>query len=337
MIGEQVGASLASGAVVHERYRIERLIGVDTLQTRYLASDVQSGRAQVIHEYPMPSSEIGDRDEAAAWFSAAAERLLGFSHPGMVVVREHWAALADEGGALYLVQDHVPGMILAEELQEAGGKIGWQQALDWVIAIGDMLAYLHGKGVTLGEVRPAHFVLDVRADAPILVEFGLGRSLAPEAGDQWGYVPFEQLIGRAEPRSDLYALGVLLHTLLGGEDPNWAYARLRRQGLDAQRARLALFPSPSWARFAGPHELTTVLHRAVSFSAADRYPDAATMLEALRAARGPIVEVEPVGPERDPETRPPWIRLGLDRDAWFALPAALRNRKLLELAAEQRA
>jgi hypothetical protein len=58
------------------------------------------------------------------------------------------------------------------------------------------------------------------------------------------------------------------------------------------------------------------------------------MLEALRAAQGPLVEVEPAGPEREPETRPPWIRLGLDRDAWFALPAALRNRKLLELAAE---
>jgi serine/threonine protein kinase len=334
MIGENVRIPLVPGMVLRERYRVERLIGVDPLQARYLTADMQSGRTLTVHEYPMPTAEVGDREEAVAWFAAAAERLSSFSHPGMVSVRDHWPALADEGGALYLVRDHVPGMTLTEELQEAGGKIGWQQALDWVIAIGEMLAYLHGKGVTFGEVRPDHFVLDVRADAPILVEFGLGRFLAPQAGDQWGYVPFEQVIGRAEPRSDLYALGVLLQTLLGGEDPDWAYARLRRQGLDGQRARLALFPAPSWAGFAGPHELTTVLHRATSFSAADRYPDAAAMLEALRAARGPLVEVEPVGPEREPETRPPWIRLGMDRDAWFALPAALRNRKLLELAAE---
>jgi serine/threonine protein kinase len=305
------------------------------LGTRYPASDLQSGRVLTVHEYAMPSPEVGDREEAVAWFAAAAERLRGFSHPGLVVIRDHWPALEDDGGALYLVQDHVPGMTLTEELQEAGGKIGWQQALDWTISIGEILAYLHGKGVTFGEVRPDHFVLDVRADTPILVEFGLGRFLATEAGDQWGYVPFEQVIGRTEPRSDLYALGVLLHTLLGGEDPDWVYARLRRKGLDAQRARLALFPSPTWTTFAGPHELTTVLHRAVSFSAADRYPDAVAMLEALRTARGPMVEVEPVGPEREPETRPPWIRLGLDRDAWFALPAALRNRKLLELAAEK--
>ncbi len=334
MISEEARAPLRPGAVPRERLRIERLIGTDALGRRYLAADMQAGRTLVVHEYPLPPAEVGDREEAAAWFAEAAERWVGFSHAGMAAVRDHWPAQADDGGALYLARDHVPGMSLAEELQEAGGTIGWRQALDWVIAIGEMLAYLHGKGMTFGAVRPAHFVLDVRADAPILVEFGLGRFLAPDAGDQWGYVPFEQMIGRTEPRSDLYALGALLHVLLGGEDPDWAYGRFRRQGLDAQRARLALFPSASWAALAIPHELITVLYRATAFAAADRYLDAAVMLEALRAARGPMVEVEPAGPEREPETRPPWTRLGMDRDAWFALPAAMRNRKLLELAAE---
>jgi serine/threonine protein kinase len=335
MIGEEARVPLTPGAVLRERWRIERLIGDDAPGRRYLAADMQAGRALVVCEYPLPPAEIGDREEAVTWFAAAAERWAGLLHPGIVAMRDHWAALEDHGGALYLVRDHRQGMTLAEELHEAGGSIGWRQALDWVIAIGEMLAYPHGKGITFGAVRPDHFVLDVRTDTPILVEFGLGRFLAPEAGDQWGYVPFEQLIGRAEPRSDLYALGVLLHTLLGGEDPDWAYGRFRRQGLDAQRARLALFPSASWTALAVPHELITVLHRATAFGAADRYPDVAAMLEALRAAQGPQVEVESAGSEREPETRPPWTRLGMDRDAWFALPAALRNRKLLELAAEQ--
>jgi serine/threonine-protein kinase len=283
----------------------------------------------------VPETDADDQEEIAAWFSTAAERWAGVQHPNIARARDHWAAFDDEDGALYLAVEQVPGLSLAEELIEAGGRIRLHQALDWAITIGELLVYLHGQGITFGQVRPTHFVLDARAGTPILVDFGLGQALAATAGDHWGYVPFEQLIGRAEPRSDLYALGVLLHTLLGGPDPDRALARLRRQGLDAQRARHALFPAQSWATRALPSSVTSVLARATAFGVEERYPSAAAMLEALRAARGPVVEVEPAGAEREPETMPPWTQLGLDRAAWFALPAATRNRKLLELAARK--
>jgi serine/threonine-protein kinase len=334
MGGEEIAPPLSVGVVLRERYRVERMLDAAQTRRRYLIADPTSGRVLVLHQYPAEWSDPDGAAEIGAWFAAAATRWANLSHPCIAPVRDHWSVLDDEGGALYLVVDQVPGLSLAEELLEAGGRLRVQQALDWAIAIGELLVYLHGQSLTFGQVRPARFVLDPRHDAPVLVEFGFGQALSPTAGDHWGYVPFEQVIGRTEPRSDLYALGVLLHALLGGADPDHALARLRRQGLDAQRARHALFPAKSWAALSLPPAITAVLTRATAFGVQDRYPSAAAMLEALRAARGPVVEVESVGTEREPETMAPWTQLGFDRVAWFALPAATRNQKLLQLAAK---
>ncbi|HVA90514.1 MAG TPA: hypothetical protein VNL71_11820 [Chloroflexota bacterium] len=334
MIDEEAAPPLAAGVVVRERYRVDRVLVAEPTRRRYLVADLGSGRALVLHQFLADWTDPAGHTEIRAWFSAATTRWAALSHPGIVPVRDHWTTLENEASALYLAVDHVPGLSLVEEWREAGGRIGWRQALDWTISIAEVLAHLHEQGMTFGQVRPAHFVLNVRTDTPVLVEFGLSQALDAAAGDQWGYFPFEQVIGRAEPRSDLYALGVLLHTLLGGADPDLTLARLRRQGLDAQRARHALFPSASWSALSLPPPLAAVLTRATAFGSQDRYPSAAAMLEALQAARGPRVEVEAAGVEREPETLPPWTRLGLDRAAWFALPAATRNQKLLQLAAK---
>ena len=334
MNGDDTAPPLIVGAVVRERYRVERLLDADQTRWRYLVADQASGRVLILYQYLTSWADPGAAAEIDAWFTAAATRWAALSHPCIAPVRDHWSAQDDEAGALYLAVDQVPGLSLAEELLEAGGRLRVQQALDWAIAVGELLVYSHGQGLTIGQVRPAHFVLDARRDVPVLAEFGFGQALAAMAGDHWGYVPFEQLIGRTEPRSDLYALGVLLHALLGGADPDRALARLRRQGLDAQRARHALFPSASWTALALPPTVTAVLTRATAFGVAERYPSAAAMLEALHGARGPVVEVESVGTERAPETAAPWTQLGFDRAAWFALPAATRNQKLLQLAAK---
>ena len=323
---------LAPHTLLAGRYRIERLLHTDVLARRYLATDEQAGLSLAVHELlgsQWPTAE--DREQAGAWFEGAAARLQGLEHPAIPIVRGHWVT-PEEGGPFYLATDYVPGLTLAEELQEADGRIRWQRALDWAIGICESLVYLHGKGYVHGELRPQNLVLDARSDLPALVDFGLARRLAATAGDNWGYVPFEQHIGRAEPHSDLYALGVLLHVLVGGRDPDIAYGHLRRSGLDVQRALRALFPPEVYADLGIPQPLTKLIARATAFGAQDRFPDAAAMATALRAVRGPEVELTEAA-DREPETEPVWTRLGLTRAAWFALPASARNKHLLELAA----
>src|SRR6185437_6000899 len=207
MIDEDAAPPLMVGAVLRERYRVERMLDADSTRRRYLIADPATGRTLILHQY-LPSWIDPDGDaEIGGWFAAAATRWAALGHSCIAPIRDHWSALDAEAGALYLAVDQVPGLSLAEELLEAGGRLRIQQALDWAIAIGDPLVYLHGQGLTFGQIRPARFVLDARHDTPVLVDFGFGQALTATAGDHWGYVPFEQLIGRTEPRSDLYALG----------------------------------------------------------------------------------------------------------------------------------
>jgi hypothetical protein len=118
---------------------------------------------------------------------------------------------------------------------------------------------------------------------------------------------------------------------VGGRDPDIAYGHLRRSGLDVQRALRALFPPEVYADLGIPQPLTKLIARATAFGAQDRFPDAVAMATALRAVRGPEVELAAAA-DREPETEPVWTRLGLTREAWFALPASTRNKHLLELA-----
>ncbi|HWE60907.1 MAG TPA: protein kinase [Chloroflexota bacterium] len=325
--------SLRPGSLLADRYHVERLLGADQAGRRYLALDTEHAMGPVLlQEVLVPSFPTrAARDEAARWLTDRVARLRLLAHPGIAAVHDCHVppALA---APFYIALAYVPGLTPAEELEEADGALSWRQALDWGISLCDTLEYLHRQrpAYVHGALRPHTIVVDSQSARPMLIDLGLARWLNPAPGDRWGYVPFEQYIGREEPRSDLYSLGALLYTLLCGYDPDADLAHLRRAGSDVQRAQRRLFP-PLDADSSGiPAALAAALARATAFTIDDRFPSAAALGEALRAVRGPAVEVEAPAPPTGAE-EPVWVRLGLTQHAWFALPIAERNRRLLGL------
>jgi eukaryotic-like serine/threonine-protein kinase len=164
-------------------------------------------------------------------------------------------------------------------------------------------------------------VLDAQSGRPVVIDAGLARWLNPAPGYGWGFVPFEQLIGREDLRSDVYALGASLHTLLSGHDPDAEFMRLRRAGFDVQHALRRLYPPLDASGRGMPQALSVVIARAVAVTPDERFANAAAMGAALRAQRGPAVETETSVAQRG-EEGPVWERLGMTREAWFALPLA---------------
>lgn len=329
---EPVGPALAPGSLLAAHYRVHRLLEADLGGRRYLAEDSQGPTgALVVHELFAPAiRRTSDRTEAAAWLDAVLSRLYPARHPALAPLVDGWADPAP-GGSFYVVHRHVPGPPLTDELVDAGGAIPWRQALEWALILCDLLSYLHTMQppYLLGHLRPEHLVLDSRTAAPVVVNLGLTAAIAGRPWDNGGYTPLEQYISRPAPRSDLYALGALLHTLLGGHNPDMALAARLRSGLDLQRCLRTLFPPLDEHALGLPPGLAAVVVRATSFNADDRFDDAASMAAALRALLGP--PVQSASPTADTEELPVWQQLGVSREAWFDLAPAARNAALLQL------
>ena len=133
--------------------------------------------------------------------------------------------MADE--AVYIVSEFVSGVTLTSWL--AVRRLMPVEAARLCVKLADALHAAHKAGVIHRDLKPGNILLDTD-DQPHITDFGLARR---EAGDVTmtldgmvlgtpAYMSPEQARGeghRADRRSDVYSLGVILYELLTGERP----------------------------------------------------------------------------------------------------------------------
>ncbi len=237
-------------------------------------------------------------------FAREADAAARVRHPNVVPVLD--AGIED--GVAYVVMDLLEGDSLAAILGREGALAPSRAArLGRDLAAG--LAAIHARGVIHRDLKPANVVLvpDGEGDHPVLVDFGAAWLTDPASGEALTlrgellgtprYMSPEQGAGVAlDPRSDLYALGVVLYECLTGrcpyEGPTWQATLLA-----AARGRC---PPIRTLRPEVPAALDRVVRRAMAPDRDARYPNAAALREALEHAW--------VSPRRSP---------------WGALAAAL--------------
>ncbi|MCJ7513025.1 MAG: serine/threonine-protein kinase [Anaerolineales bacterium] len=267
---------LTPGTTLHERYRIESILGQGGMGAVYRAIDINLGVPVAVKE------NLFTTEEYARQFWREATILAGVRHAHLPRVTDHFV-IENEGQ--YLVMDFIQGEDLRQML-ERGGPITEQRLLPWFLEICDALAYLHSRRppIVHRDVKPGNIKINPDGRA-LLVDFGLAK-IVEDSGSTTigakamtpGFSPPEQYgTGRTDPRSDVYSLGATMYAALTLAIPEDAVERvLGRTKLTPIQKRNSRV-STSMAR---------AVEKALEVKPEDRYPTVSAFAAALSAASG---------------------------------------------------
>lgn len=252
-------------------YTLLEEVGDGRLGKVYRARDTVLGRTVfVVDAYEV----VGGDSSTRAEFVNRARAATVVSHANIATLFE----VGDGPDELYLVFEFVPGQTLDEA--QSGQPLGVRQSVDLGIQIADALTALHGAGILHLDVRPTTIKLSRRGQGKLL-DVGLGARASTIARPTTGsvqadgdgaesrsYQSPEQLGGEPlDARSDVFALGLVLHEMLTGRPPV--------SGADKT--------GPRSVNAAVPPELDAIVARATALRVVDRYQSAAPLAAELRS------------------------------------------------------
>ena len=226
----------------------------------------------------VPRMTAGDGAETIVSFEVEHQMMQALDGPHV----PHLVAAGDLSVLPYLVMEYVPGRTLDHWLDQVNQ--GVLLAPETLAQLGAAVAHaahsLHEQNAVHLDLKPANVIIK-GAGTAVLLDFGLSFHahypdlLAEETRHAVGspaYMSPEQVVGvRGDPRSDVFAIGVMLYELATGELPFGAPTS--KGGL---RQRLWMDPQPPRARRADlPEWLQEVILRCLEPAAAERYPSAA--------------------------------------------------------------
>lgn len=226
---------LSVNQVIQNRYRVERLVGQGGFGAVYRVRDLQLNLTCALKEN-FETSAAAQRQ-----FIHEATILSGLRHPNLTRVTDHFTL---PGQGQYLVMDYIEGVDLKTRLQQAGTPLPISQVIPWILQITDALAYLHGQKPPIihRDLKPENIIITPQNTA-ILVDFGVAKVYDPALKTTIGaravtpgFSPPEQYgQGTTDNRSDIYALGATLYTLVTNQEPVESIQRTLRVPLVSPR------------------------------------------------------------------------------------------------------
>jgi serine/threonine protein kinase len=273
-----------SGTVVDGRYQLEEPIGRGASAEVYRAIDVTTGDAVAIKILRGTSARS---DEAVARFQREAEVQARVRHRNVAGL---FGSGVTEAAEPYLVVELLRGQSLRHRLA-LDGAVPPARALSYTWQALQGLGAVHAQGVLHRDLKPANLMLEPSpgpVERVVVIDFGFaafeGGTALTRRGHVVGsltYLAPERLRGEAaDERSDLYAIGVILHELLAGTPPFTG-----EDDFDIISAHLGDDP-PDLATLAvpPPADVCAIVACALAKDRAERYPDAATMAAAIAHA-----------------------------------------------------
>jgi eukaryotic-like serine/threonine-protein kinase len=298
------------GRKLSGRYEILELLGQGGMSAVYKAQDHNLKRVvaiKLIHAHLSIDPEFVRRFEQEA---AAVAQL---RHPNLIQVFD----FNHDADTYYIVFEFVPGETLQERLKrmgQAGRRMEVKEVVDIIAKTADGLHYAHNKEIIHRDIKPANIMLNIYGE-PIVTDFGIAKIMGGTQHTATGatlgtarYMAPEQIKGeRIDPRTDLYALGIVLYEMLSGGQPPFeadsAMALMMKHITDP-------VPNLGELRPDLPPRLVTVVNKTLAKDKQARFASGAEMAAALRrldkepaaavpaAADATVIETPIIDPEK---------------------------------------
>jgi beta-lactam-binding protein with PASTA domain len=325
-------SGLPSGTMLDGRYRLGGLIARGGMSTVYRGLDTRLDRPvaiKVMSPYYVTDPAFLSRFEREARLAA------GLGHPGVVAVYDY----GRDGDLVFLVMELVDGGTLRDLLRERG-SLSVPVTMSILEPLLAALGAAHAAGLVHRDVKPENVLISSKGAVKI-ADFGLVRAVTSQTmatGDvilgTVAYLSPEQVsTGAADPRSDVYAAGIVAYEMLTGRPP---YGGDNPMSVAYQHVHNDV-PRPSDSAPGTPEGLDNLVSAATRRDPLSRPRDASAFLSALvgiRARMGlrrvpvpvPHRRPHPAGPPMPPahpmQTAHP-VHPADDGTRGYPLPAAV--------------
>jgi serine/threonine protein kinase len=270
------------GRTLKDKYRLDGLLGVGGMASVFSATHRNGNRVAVKLLHP----ELMLNKEALGRFLREGYAANKVEHSGTVRVLDD----DNDDGVAFLVMELLDGETVDALWERSGHALDARRVLHIADQVLDVLAAAHDKGIVHRDIKPENLFL-TKDGALKILDFGIARMrestagvTATRTGSAFGSPAFmapEQAQGRArdvDARSDLYAVGATMFTLLSGQHVHEA------ESAHEMMIVAATIPARSLAsvRTGVPPQVTELVDRTLAFDGRSRWPDARAMQRAVR-------------------------------------------------------
>ncbi|MEK6410765.1 MAG: protein kinase [Acidobacteriota bacterium] len=264
-------------------YRILKEIGKGGMGVVYKAEDTKLHRTVAIKA--LSADLVGD-EKARTRFLREARAASAIDHPNICIVYE----VNEVEDLLFFVMQYVDGKTLKKFI--GGRPLPLDQALEFSLEIADAVAEAHRRNVLHRDIKSSNIMLNER-NQPKILDFGLAKLMQPgdgsgahptaeltALGTPFGtasYMSPEQARGdRADARSDIFSLGVVMYEMITGRLPFKG-----KTSVDVMHA--VMHDEPAALGEGVPPRLQEIVSKALAKGEAARYQSTEVLLEDLRS------------------------------------------------------
>ena len=258
---------------VPKGFRLVKTLGQGGMGIVYEAVDLGLQRSVALKKL---RPEVADNPRERSRFMKEARTVAGLKHPNIVEIH----SIHEDEEGLFLVFERIPGESLHDRLGR--GALPPAEAVAYLRQIAAALDYAHSQGVVHQDLKPANVM--VHTGLAKVMDFGIARRVLEtlstmskiEISGTPAYMAPEQEQGVVTPAADFFALGVCSYEMLTGSLP-FPTGGLMLKNQKMYRRASEETPSLRPA-------VDAAIGRALEPRAGDRWPSAASFIEALSRA-----------------------------------------------------